>query len=167
MFKVPWNKIILTSNDITTTVPSQFTCDGININPPLSWTKVPSGTESFVIIVDDPDAIPVTGFVFTHFAVVNLPKTLRELSAGQDFSLIPEAQVLINDSHTIGWYGPCPPPRSTHRYRFTIYAINKSYLPIGYTEKLTKEIFEKRFGDFILGNGGFIASYARTKSFNL
>src|SRR6185437_3021384 len=37
-------------------IPSRFTCDGAGTAPPLAWTGAPSGTKSFALIADDPDA---------------------------------------------------------------------------------------------------------------
>src|SRR6202008_732582 len=57
-------------------IPKQFTCEGADISPALSWNDPPSGTKSFALIVDDPDA-PVGDWV--HWVVYNLPVTLRAL----------------------------------------------------------------------------------------
>src|SRR3954470_120499 len=58
-------------------IPSQYSCDGTNISPPLAWDGAPSKTESFALIVDDPDAIPA---VWAHWVVFNLPADVAELS---------------------------------------------------------------------------------------
>src|SRR5713101_5929051 len=52
------------------TIPKKFTCDGPDVSPPLRWTGAPQGTQSFALIVDDPDA-PVGTWV--HWVLYNLP----------------------------------------------------------------------------------------------
>lgn len=37
-------------------IPPEYTCDGQDISPPLSWTNVPNHTKSLALICDDPDA---------------------------------------------------------------------------------------------------------------
>lgn len=154
---------IFTSPDIKNggKIPIVFTCDGEDINPELRWFAAPRGTKSFVIIVDDPDAIPVVGFTFTHLAVINLPPTLRKLNQDQNFSEIKGAVPLLNDFKKIGYSGPCPPPGGGfHTYRFTIYAL-KSELIIPIKTKLTVEIFESTFSKIILDKAQFLGLYKR------
>jgi Raf kinase inhibitor-like YbhB/YbcL family protein len=146
-------------------IPIYFTCDGDNISPALEWSHVPPGTQSFVIIVDDPDAIPVAGHVVTHFAVINIDASVWQLRENQDFYEILPALPLENDHHTIGWTGPCPPMGSTeHSYRFTIYAVDVPIIPLPVKTKLTAEFFEHYFGQFILGKANFIGKYKRKKN---
>jgi hypothetical protein len=59
-------------------IPAEHTCDGADISPPLAWDGVPDGTQSFALIVDDPDA---RGFV--HWVLTNIPGEARELPAGE------------------------------------------------------------------------------------
>lgn len=167
-------------------IPIEFTCDAPNggtTSPPLQWRFSKSGDgktdtlkrarelkalKSFVIIVDDPDTIPIIGSIFTHFAVINLPCNLRYLRTGQDFSKIecngegPNAiKLLLNDSGEVGWYGPCPPKEDKpHTYRFNIYAIN-TFLNLPTKTKLTAETFERTFKVNILDQAQFIGTYQR------
>ena len=97
-------------------IPREFTCDGTNTSPPLSWTGVPSGAGALVLVVDDPDA---RGFV--HWIALDLVGTDGNLPKG----ISPTAdtpQQGRNDFGKAGWGGPCP-PSGTHRYRFTLTAI--------------------------------------------
>lgn len=36
-------------------IPSQYTCDGSNVSPPLVWAGIPGDAQSLVLIMDDPD----------------------------------------------------------------------------------------------------------------
>ncbi len=95
-------------------IPSEHTCDGADTSPPLSWTDVPDGTQSLVVIVDDPDA---RGFV--HWVLANIPADTRELPDGEGDAIGTPGP---NDFGRSGWGGPCP-PSGEHRYVFTLYAL--------------------------------------------
>ena len=60
-------------------IPITYTCDGQDISPPLAWGEPPPETQSFALIMDDPDA---PGGVFTHWLLFNLPADTRELPEG-------------------------------------------------------------------------------------
>ncbi len=105
------------------TIPSVYTCDGQGISPELSWSGVPKGTESLALIVDDPDAPMAQPFV--HWVIFNILPTRHVLEQG-----IPPRQELadgarqgINSARKIGYTPPCPPSGS-HRYFFTLYALD-------------------------------------------
>jgi len=102
-----------------------YTCDGQDISPPLTWGEPPSETQSFALIMDDPDA---PGGVFTHWLLFNLPADSRELpeAVPPDNELENGALQGKNDFDEIGYGGPCPPPGYTHHYRFTIYALDQA-----------------------------------------
>lgn len=142
-------------------IPTVFTCDGMNIMPGFIWKHVPNNVKSFVIIMDDPDVIPIKGCVYTHLAVINLPPNIRHLNVNQNFEEISSAITLKNDTGTFGWTGPCPPKGDkVHTYRFTLYAMDKM-LNINRTQKLTVEIFDRLFNKNILSRSSFNAKYER------
>jgi len=60
-------------------IPAQYTCDGTDISPPLSWSGVPQGTQSLVLVVEDPDA---PSGVFRHWAAFDIPPGSHGLDAG-------------------------------------------------------------------------------------
>ena len=97
-------------------IPSEFSCDGANVSPPLSWAGVPAGAASLVLVVDDPDA---RGFV--HWIVLDLPGTDGTLPEGVAPTAATPQQGRA-DFGDVGWGGPCP-PSGTHHYRFTLTAI--------------------------------------------
>lgn len=104
-------------------IPQQFTCDGQDTSPPLSWSNAPENTLSFALICDDPDA-PVGNWV--HWVLYNIPAEVNEISEGQ-----PKSKVLPNgalqgknDWGKFGYGGPCP-PSGKHRYFFKLYALSK------------------------------------------
>jgi len=115
-------------------VPNEFTCDGTDCSPPLIWTDPPPETETFALIVDDPDAPSGT---WVHWVLYNLPATDRGLSegAGKDCKLPNGARQGRNDFGELGYNGPCPPPGAPHRYFFKVYALDcKLKLKLGVTK---------------------------------
>ena len=104
-------------------IPRKYTCEGPDVSPALSWTDPPSGTQSFALISDDPDA-PVGTWV--HWVAYDLPASARQLPEG-----VPKTDTIsgggvqgLNDFGKTGYGGPCPPPGKPHRYYFKLYALD-------------------------------------------
>lgn len=104
-------------------IPEKFTCDGEDITPDISWAGAPAGTETYVLIVEDPDA---PGRVFTHWVVYNIPNTVAGFEEGMSaFEIIKSgAYQGKNDFGQIGYRGPCPPSGKAHRYYFRLFALD-------------------------------------------
>ena len=113
-------------------IPPRHTCDGEDLSPQLSWSGVPEGVLSFVLIMDDHDAFAGT---WVHWILYDLPGDLRELPEGFPKSEAPEKGGLESFSR-IGYYGPCPPQGLPHRYSFRLYAID---CKLGLPAKATKQ----------------------------
>lgn len=101
-------------------IPVEYTCDGDDVSVPLAWSEPPPAIRSFALILDDPDA---PGGVFTHWVLFNVSPETRQLAEGQ---LPGGALQGKNDFGGIGYGGPCPPGGRTHRYQFTLYALDRS-----------------------------------------
>ena len=102
-------------------VPPKSTCDGANISPQLSWEDVPEETKSFALSMVDLDT-PMGRFI--HWLVYDIPKDARSIGQGE----VPEGSKQVqNDFGEKEYGGPCP-PSGTHRYVFTIYALDTSHL---------------------------------------
>lgn len=102
-------------------IPPQYTCTGSNIIPPLSWTDIPSNTQSLVLIVSDPDS---PSGVWDHWLVYNIPANSNGIDEGA--KVLPQGSMVLKNSwgHT-EYDGPCP-PLGTHHYWFYLYALNTS-----------------------------------------
>lgn len=106
-------------------------CGGHNVSPEITWSDAPQGTQSFVLICDDPDA-PKPDTPWVHWIVYNIPNTIHKLIQGQSFDDFP-AQQGKNSWGNKQYDGPCPPKDSgIHHYRFTLYALS---IPTLYVEK--------------------------------
>ena len=137
-------------------IPKQYSCDGINISPPLSWSNIPEGAKSLALILDDPDAPTGT---WVHWIIYNMPPASKGLQEG----VIPiqemahETKQGINDFKKIGYGGPCP-PSGTHRYFFKLYALDtKLTLKSG----ATKKQLENAIKGHIILQGELIGKYKK------
>ena len=104
-------------------IPAQYTCKGSDESPPLEWSGAPAKTAAFALILDDPDA---PGGTWVHWVMWNLPAGVTSVSQG-----VPRTERLDNGAgqgrnsfRKIGYNGPCPPGRATHRYVFHLYALD-------------------------------------------
>jgi len=107
-------------------IPAQYTCQGRDCSPPLSWDNAPSGTMSFALIVDDPDAPDPAApkMTWVHWVLYNLPTTCHGLAEAVAASALPQgAREGKNDWKRTGYGGPCP-PIGRHRYFFKLYALD-------------------------------------------
>jgi len=107
-------------------IPVRHACHGENLSPPLAWNQPPPGTESFVLVMEDPDAVGVVGFVWDHWLLFNVAADVRALSEGipQDAELPDGSRQGQNSFNQLGYGGPCPPSGQTHGYVFTLYAVD-------------------------------------------
>lgn len=136
------------------TIPPQYTCDGKNVSPPLSWTEIPSGTKSLVLIMDDPDA-PVG--TWDHWIIYNIPPTITSLE--ENLQVLPQGVFAGKNSwQKVTYGGPCP-PNNEHRYVFKLYAID-TFLSVN---GLTKTEIENAIKNHVLGSTELVAKYQRPK----
>ena len=105
------------------TIPVEFSCDGANTNPEIQWGAAPEGTQSLVVIFDDPDAVPVAGFVWDHWLVFNLPGESTGLAADVEFA--DGVLAGTNSFGSLAYGGPCPPPgQGPHVYSLRVLALD-------------------------------------------
>jgi Raf kinase inhibitor-like YbhB/YbcL family protein len=118
-------------------IPAQYTCDGVDISPPLSWSDAPQGTRSFALIVEDPDAPDPKApkVTWVHWVIYNIPADVQSLSEDAARHGLPAgAQQGLNDSKRVGYNGPCP-PLGTHRYFHKLYALDTVLQDLGHPTK--------------------------------
>lgn len=103
-------------------LPRRFTCDGMDISPPLNWEDAPAGTISFTLVVNDPDA-PTGDWV--HWLLFNIPAETHQLAEGIPAEkFLPDGALQGRNSwHQVRYGGPCP-PSGIHHYYFKLYALD-------------------------------------------
>lgn len=102
-------------------IPAVYTCQGEERSPALEWTAPPQGTQSLALVMEDPDA---PGETWVHWIVYNLPPDTRGLAEGASQSGLPAGALRgVNSWGSENYGGPCP-PSGTHRYFFTLYALD-------------------------------------------
>lgn len=105
---------------------SKYTCEGDNFSPQLVFNGFPQGTQSLVLIVDDPDAPDPKApkRVWVHWLVYNLPADAEGLAEDAEMAGLPEGTALgLNDFKKTSYGGPCP-PIGRHRYFHKLYALD-------------------------------------------
>ncbi|BCU06288.1 YbhB/YbcL family Raf kinase inhibitor-like protein [Allochromatium tepidum] len=107
-------------------IPRDYTCDGEDRSPPLSWENLPEGTRSLALIVDDPDAPDPAAprMVWDHWILYNIPPECGGLPEEAARHGLPEGTGQgINSWGRTGYGGPCP-PIGRHRYFHRLYALD-------------------------------------------
>lgn len=139
-------------------IPSNYTCSGDDISPPLQWVDVPDNTASLALIVDDPDAPDPKApkMTWVHWILYNLPPDTDNLiEAVPSNALPPGTQQGINDWKRVGYGGPCP-PIGRHRYFFKIYALD---IVLPEKHGLTKAELEVAMQGHVIGKAEIIGTY--------
>jgi Raf kinase inhibitor-like YbhB/YbcL family protein len=116
-------------------LPKRFSADGGNISPPFNWTEQPDSAQSFALICLDDDA---PGGRFYHWAIYNIPADTSFLPENASLSLSNSEDIAqgTNNAGTVGYFGPRPPGREIHRYRFLLYALSReTSIPAGLQDK--------------------------------
>ncbi len=132
-------------------IPKAYTCDGGGAHPPISISDVPAKAASLAMIVDDPDAPHGT---FVHWVIWNIPPKIGSIGEGE----VPAGAVQGSSSAgTARWAPPCP-PSGTHRYVFTLYALD--VVP-NLNPGATKEALLSAMGGHIVEKAELVGRYGR------
>jgi Raf kinase inhibitor-like YbhB/YbcL family protein len=132
-------------------IPSKYTCDGQDINPPLRVENIPTGAKSLALIVDDPDA---PRGIWVHWVVWNIAPDTYEI---KEHAIPAGAKEGMNDFRKRSYGGPCP-PSGTHRYFFKLYALDAT---LNLNPGTDKAGLEKALKGHILGQAELIGLYER------
>ena len=138
-------------------VPVKYTCQGEDVSPALSWSEAPKHTQSFALLVSDPDA---PSGDFTHWVLFDVPASARQLpeSVPASEQLPDGSRQGVNGFRRTGYGGPCPPAGKPHRYYFRLYALDKKLdLPPG----ATRDAVESAIQGHVLAPAELMGRYQR------
>ena len=137
-------------------IPKRYTCDDMDLSPPLKMNDVPESTKSLAVICEDPDA---PSGIWTHWVIFNILPENNALPEGLVRNELFEdgSKQGLNDSGTVGYSGPCP-PGGTHRYYFKVYALDtKLDLP----PRISKQELLNAMKGHVLDEGQLMGIYSR------
>ena len=144
-------------------IPDKHACDilGSNLSPPFTFTNIPANTESLALVMDDPDA---PGGSFNHWVIFNIPLDDSGLEEGILSENEFENGIIqgTNGTEQIGYFGPCPPPFETHRYVFSVFALDTV---LDLEDGATKKQLLKAMRGHILGRGKLVGKYKNNTNF--
>ena len=111
------------------TIPVDYSAYGKNLSPDLHWTNLPAGTQSVVVIMEDPIARAPKPAV--HWLVAGIAPD----AAGLPLNVAPKgARMGGNILGEMAYFGPKPPADGLdHEYHYQVFALSKKLnLPVGY-----------------------------------
>ena len=138
-------------------IPVDYTCDGRNVSPPISWSGAPSATQAFVLLVTDPDA---PGKSFDHWVVYDIQPDTASLAvaASGTTDLASIATEGTNDFGHEGYGGPCPPKGSMHNHVFHVYALSA---PLEQEDAASREAVDEAMAGKVIARGELIGRFGR------
>ena len=136
-------------------IPQKYTCDGEDVSPALRWEGAPAGTQSYVLICDDPDA-PMG--IWDHWVLFNIPASAAGLPENSR-ALPLGTREGKNSWGKTGYGGPCPPDRE-HRYFFKLYALDTQ---LDLVDDVDKRTLEAALKGHILGTAELMGRYDRPR----
>lgn len=119
-------------------IPTKYARDGDDISIPLIWGDPPSGTQSFVIVMES-NPLMDGDVRWVHWVLYNIPAELRELLEGvepdADGSLADGSQHVENSWQELRYGGPKTQRFETQKYTIMIYALDTRVNPVDLEEK--------------------------------
>ncbi len=143
-------------------IPDLFGAEGQNISPALRWTPGPAGTQSYVVMMEDPD-VPAKLKPFVHWTLYDIPADVTRLGEavpGAPALAVPEgARQGRNDYGSLGYFGPRPPKSDPpHRYHVQVFALDTALdLPFGASRA---ELLDALRGH-VLASGTLVGTFER------
>jgi Raf kinase inhibitor-like YbhB/YbcL family protein len=144
-------------------IPEKFTCAaGPNSpSPAISWSGVPAGTQSFVLILHDPD--PVVNHSSSdvlHWAIFDIPGSAKGLPEGvKSGEQADRANQMNNIAGRPGYLGPCPPPgHGDHHYTLELYALDAK---LGLPASTSRADLLKAMDGKVLSKGVYLGIFGR------
>jgi len=149
-------------------IPNKFTQaaeGGMAVSPELKWSQVPMGTQSFVLLVHDPEPVLNKGskMDITHWLIWNIPGTATGLPEGVAQGELPDGsrQVSLRSNAYMGMGAPAGP---YHHYTFELYALDiKLDVPQGMPAQAadTRTAVVNAMDGHVLGKAVLVARFHR------
>lgn len=144
-------------------LPVKYSCSNApaGVSPQIQWMNPPAGTESFAILLHDPEPHPQKGiYDVTHWFIWNIPANARELPEGVPAGDLPDGahQLKRGNPPTSGYFGPCAPAGPDHHYTFDLYALDTK---LDLSPDATRADAMKAMDGHILGAAIYIALFHR------
>ncbi len=146
-------------------IPSKYTQAGAQLSPPLAWSNVPDGVQSFVLIARDTDAAIGSGTDdVLHWMLWNIPASVRSLAEA-----IPQGNQLPDGTRQISASGPyyrgpgAPASGPPHHYVFELFALDSTIdVPaVGQSPPLTRAAVEQAMAGKIRAKGTLVGLFKR------
>jgi Raf kinase inhibitor-like YbhB/YbcL family protein len=147
-------------------VPRQYTPDGRNDSPPLSWSGVPADAKELAVVCEDPDAGNPPPFV--HWVVYKIPATVKGLP--EALTIDPTAKLPgdlagavqgTNGFRRTIYRGPAPPAGKPHHYHFVVYALDTAIAIKPGQLPLTRAELLDAINGHVIGQGELVGTYER------
>jgi Raf kinase inhibitor-like YbhB/YbcL family protein len=144
-------------------IPREYSADGRNVSPPITWRNVPAGTKELALILEDPDAGNPPPFV--HWVIYKIPASATGLP--EAISIDPAAAMPAEIAGAIQgisgfrrpiYRGPAPPPGKPHHYHFVVYALDAN---LDLKPGLNRADLLAAMQGHIIGQGELVAIYER------
>lgn len=144
-------------------MPRDYTPDGRNVSPPLTWSNVPAGTREFAVVCEDFDAGNPPPFV--HWLIYKIPGTAKGLPENVpiDPSVPLPAEIAgalqgLNGFKRAMYRGPAPPAGKPHGYHFVVYALDAV---LNLRPNLTRPELLEAIKGHVLAQGEIVPIYER------
>jgi Raf kinase inhibitor-like YbhB/YbcL family protein len=144
-------------------IPERFTCAAgqTSPSPAIAWSGAPAATQSFVLIMHDPDPV-INGSVndVLHWAILDIPGNSKGLPEGvKSGDQADGAKQINNIAGRPGYLGPCPPPgHGDHHYTLELYALSEK---LGLPASTSRADLLNAMNGKVLSKGVYIGIFGR------
>ena len=146
-------------------IPAKYTQVGDQVSPPLTWSNVPDGVTSFVLVAHDLDAAAGNGTDdILHWMLWNIPGTARSISEG-----VPQGSQLPDGTRQISASGPyyrgpgAPAQGPAHHYVFELFALDSpiDVPPLGASPAQTRAAVAAAMAGHVRGKAACVGLFRR------
>ena len=152
---------------------------GENVRPAIEWSGAPASTQSYAVVIKDPD-VPADFAdagkegkvvksdakrqIFYHWVLADIPASKRRIDGAHSYQA-PDFGMKISGSlkkyvdDPTQYGGPCPPwnDERIHHYHFTVYALDTPSLDL--LANPTAAQLDKAVQGHVVGSGSVIGTY--------